>query len=271
MHFRYHLPNACRFTTNDMDEIQDRLIAFREPLDQMQRDQTLRLSVREVIKEIDAETMKGNVKRPLLDYIKEFRDRLRDRQKKIKATSERDPTVDYEFIVQIFRLDGQTYGRIISEQETWVDALVATGLVVRAPPYVGEDDDESARAEALALQEAWTRIVERDPAKKLFGFTSDYPVNTIWDYFPSVEELVVAAPSMQRRARTVAMDQVRMRRYHEQKALRDDVAEDREWVSGLMAAHKFSLTEAGQQLVEAMVPEVMERLIPFTVETIRGT
>lgn len=170
---------------------------------------------------IDTACLKGDeVEQPLMDAWKE----LLDRMKKIKATMQRDPQVDFEFDLWLFPLGRRTLLLVQSEQREMQDYVDGLPFVEPYAYWDSTDPDEDVeRSEWRRRMRDWEKVLPRlgipsDTCLTMVMFNSELAMppsgSRIRPHIPSLEDRIARHASTRHVSET-------MNRLIEEKKIED--------------------------------------------------
>lgn len=188
------------------------------------------------------------------------RDRIRARQKDIRATGLRDPQVDFDFSLSLHPHQDGLYGLVFSERQNWIDSFLESAEITRLPYWDNTDRPEHLDAAQWAARgDLWKSILDRDPSGRpaQAGFTAEMsPADTLG---PPIEDLVDAQPTLDRRIELMAQHL-----YVDREIIAIHGVDGAPPIATISRIHCEITSEAGrgklQQLRSEIAPRLKDRL-----------
>lgn len=201
------LSYAFRFKSRDLFEIHQHLMAWRAELRDLHHAAFCKLLGGLAVKMFDEEVLVPGSHAGKMPYMEAITS-VWDRQKKVKATNERDPLVDFEFNMVIMPHSTGVYGNIYTEQHAWRDLWLSKDFVEDFSYWSSSDcPDEISEKEWSHRSAVWNEILNSAilSAPSMAGFNADCTHDAM---FPRIDEVMSAVPTFAARLKYHAKNAV---------------------------------------------------------------
>jgi hypothetical protein len=197
------LYRGFKFRTNDLLEIHERIMEWRQELEGRHRQALASLFAKLAVAMVDREALKPGTyagKVPLAEAWSG----VWDMQREVKAKGLRNPLVDFDFSISILPHGGEVFGIVYTDQHEWFDLWLAKDFVTEFAYWNSGDAPEEIGAEEWERRgDIWRAILEdngyRTPA--MSGFSAECTRDGL---HPTTEEIVASAPSFEYRVAEMA-------------------------------------------------------------------
>ena len=208
--------NGWRMLDTTLDEAVKKIQAFRRDIAERADALAAERVARIITEAIDEKALRAWRDKPLaedhLHSIDEVWQSILERQKKIKDTMGRDPTVDFEVTMNIYPLRGDVLGIIHTEQNDWEKAWFGSDGVEFYGYWNNTDrPEETSDAEWLQREQDWDGVLARWSAPAdTTGATAAIHDGSV--EMPSIEDIMACIPSFEDRLKRNAKAVLRGKR-----------------------------------------------------------
>jgi len=260
--------SGLRFTSCDLLEVHQQIMAFRPIVARLTADALSAFLAKAATERIDKAAMGGAAcKSPLFESLQEFW----DREKGIKETQRRDPRVDFEFKVFVLPFEGRIYGIASSEQGEWVDVLKKQDWVEDWSYWNNSDRPKGIPQEEWdERSRVWHDVLAQSPAMlpSGCGLIADLSDST---YLPMAPDVLPFVPSVEERARRIAFNIVRSRRFAllvgDETQLLEERSRRVDHIGAVIEAADYAQKDGAAEVdaeierVRPLLPEITEKVL----------
>lgn len=132
------------------------------------------------------------------DPIDSAIEEIQERQREIRRTNQRDPSVDFDFEVVIFPQKQRLYGMLFTEHLDWIEDFFSHDIVTRYEYYQGVRPANVSQQEWARREKTWTRIFEESHIPSQVGLVASCN-NALHTLLPSVYTVIEQQPSFEER------------------------------------------------------------------------
>lgn len=182
------------------------------------------------------------------------------RSRKVEQSGLRDPEVDFQMEISLFARGGDTYGITHSERSAWIDRWMALSGA-EAFRYWNNSDPEPgvSREDWAARGQLWNDLLGADPHHRPGYAGLCASIHEIRLPRVEIEEVLAAQPSLEDRARDLAVDHMRSRSLAQELGSDPSIATSR-IIGAISRFDRWLKTEAGQAELGVIMAEVRDLL-----------
>jgi hypothetical protein len=197
------LYRGFKFRTNDLLEIHQRIMEWRQELEDRHRQALSGLFAKLAVAMVDREALNPGSHAGKVP-LSEAWSMVWDMQREVKSKGLRNPLVDFDFSISILPYGGEVFGIVYTDQHEWFDVWMTKDFVTEFAYWNSGDAPEEIGEEEWARRgDTWRAILEdngyRTPA--MSGFSAECTRDSL---HPTTEEIVAAAPSFESRVAEMA-------------------------------------------------------------------
>lgn len=259
------IANGVRFVSQDIFEIHHQLLQWRERVRVLASTAAAKHLAERAVFHHDRAVVKGE---PLnKSWLGDAYDDLRDRQRKIKQTMERDPDVDFDFSLTLMPFEGAFYGMLFCEQTAWVRSFQRKGWTTPFSYWDGDRPSHVSAGEWAERERVWDAIFDQGPRPTDCGFSVDCTPQL---GYPTIEKVLKHVPTHATRVQRMAKEVVCDAKYAELEARIPEEMRMRSMIRLVMSAAEHLRTPEGEAEVAARAVEIAPLLPPMSKELLLG-
>lgn len=245
--------SGIRFKISSLDLLFTKLKLLQPQMMKIAQRQEAELVARVATRRIDLATIAGdNDPQPLISAGTE----IQDRQRKVKLTGQRDPSVDFSFSVMVIPTDHFIIGTFYTENEELTE-LFSSQTWIEDYHYQNQTDKpaEISTFEWENREKTWNKFVDFHKPLMYSGFK--YQLTDTSNFFGTLEDILPHVPSIEDRAKGLSADLSLMAHFKE--IFGDNKIEAPE---AMRVANEFLQNEDSKAKIEAKYNELLMTLKP---------
>jgi len=209
-----------KFKDNDLIKIHKHIMDFRQKADKIAKEELAKWYAKRISNVFDSLTLNKNFTNEYMDNLKKYgilstvHFELCERHREIERTKQRDPEIDFSFVLSILPLKNKILGIYYGENEKIINAWMNSDFVLEYH-YQNQSDrpKDISYEEWRQRKRDWDKALEYDvPCMR--GFMADIITKTNYLYIEE-DEIIKYIPKFDERAIFFAKENLFYKKLHE--------------------------------------------------------
>ena len=254
--------SGVKLAINDIFELDAKLIEWREVVRKLAREKLTGFYAQEVTAMIDDACGKNEEMPPTSNILNEIYEDIRNRQRKIKASGERDPRIDFDFTIHLYPFEGEVYGITNTEQSDWTKKFRRLPFVSDFSYWNNSDPDRRVKAKDWQHRaHVWMNLFKDHSTYRSRGFTIECGPDETHQSAVSRSDIVKKIVPFEDRLKRVATNRIIYRQMEMTKT--DSFAKS--WASTFIHLYHDWLPTAGAQAMLAIEMGHLSSILPKAI------